>query len=193
MTERTHDLAALTMLTIAFILYPAPVTMTLGTFAAAVITNQIGSAVPDFDQPTAEFYRELPVGSWIGKIMAPLFGGHRYISHSLLGLALISWGLHFLLDYIHRILLVDMNIVWWSFVLGYVSHLLMDTITKEGVPWFFPIPIRIGFPPFKFMRVETGKWMEKIIIYPSLIILNGYLLYSHYGKVAEFFSKNLIK
>jgi inner membrane protein len=171
---------------------PIP-TMTLGTFAASVLTNQFGSAVPDFDQPTAEFYRELPAGSLVGKIMAPLFGGHRYISHSLIGLGIMSYLLHLLLQYLNKFVVVDMNIVWWSFVLGYFSHLIMDTITKEGVPWLFPIPIRIGFPPLKALRIETGKAVEKLIVYPGLMVLNGYLIYVNYGKFAEFFSKNLVK
>lgn len=192
MTERTHDLAALTMLTVAVVFFP-PVSLTIGTLAAAVIANQFGSAVPDFDQPTAEFYRELPAGTWIGRLFAPLFGGHRYISHSLVGAGVFGWLFWLLLTYLSSFVTVDMNIVWWAFILGYFSHLVMDTITKEGVPWLFPIPVRIGFPPFRFLRVDTGKFIEKMVIYPGLAALNGYLIYANYSKFSVFFATHLLK
>lgn len=192
MTERTHDLAALTCLTIAAVLMPlTPVT--LGTLVTLVIFNQIGSAFPDLDQPTAEFYRELPAGSLIGKLISPLLGSHRMISHSLLGLAIISYGLWLILTYLTKFLVVDMGLVWWAFVLGYLSHLFMDTLTKEGVPWLFPFPIKFGFPPLKFMRITTGQFFEVFVLYPGLFVLNGYLVYANYSKFTEFVSTYIIK
>lgn len=192
MTERTHDLAALTALTIALVIFPLT-PMTIGTLGAAVIANQIGSAVPDFDQSTAEFYRELPAGSLIGKLMSPLFGGHRFISHSLIGLGLVGWGVRIALTYLQQFLIIDMEIVWGTFMIGYISHLVADTLTKEGVPWLFPIAIRFGFPPIKSLRVRTGKFMETLAVYPALVALNGYLIYTNYSKFHEFFTKYLVR
>lgn len=192
MTERTHDMAGLTCLTIAFLVY-SPSQLSLVTLVTVILANQIGASFPDLDQPTAEFYRELPAGSLLGHLFAPLLGSHRHISHSILGIAIYSWLFHLLLIYLSKFILVDMNLVWWAFTLGFVSHLIMDSLTKEGVPWFFPFPIRFGFPPFKFMRITTGKFMEKLIIYPSLIALNGYLLYMNYNKVVDFFSNQIIR
>ena len=192
MTERTHDMAALTMLTLAFVVLPlTPVTLV--TLIALVLANQFGSAFPDLDQPTAEFYQELPASSFFGHLLSPLMGSHRHISHSILGIALYSWLFHLLLSYLGKFLTADMNFIWWAFVLGYISHLIMDTLTKEGVPWLFPLPIKFGFPPFYFLRVTTGKFAEKILVYPALAALNCYLVYLHYPKVTEFFSHYLIK
>lgn len=192
MTERTHDLAALTCLTIAAVILPLT-PITLGTLAAVIIANQIGSAFPDFDQPTAEFYRELPAGSLIGKLISPLLGGHRLISHSILGLGIISYILWLLLTYLTKFLVVDMNLVWWAFILGYLSHLFMDTLTKEGVPWLFPIPIKFGIPPLKFMRITTGQFFEVFVLYPGLFVLNGYLVYANYSKFTELVGSYIIK
>jgi len=97
MTERTHDLAALTTLTIAMVMTPLT-HVTLVTLVMIIIVNQIGSAFPDLDQPTAEFYRELPAGSLVGRLVSPLLGSHRMISHSLLGLSLVSYGLWLVLN-----------------------------------------------------------------------------------------------
>ncbi len=192
MTERTHDLFGLTALTLAFI-YATPTQISLVTLVVVVIVNQIGSAFPDLDQPTAEFYQELPAGSLIGRLLSPLLGSHRLLSHSFIGLALFGYLLHLLLIYLSHIILIDMSLVWWSFALGYLSHLIADSFTKVGVPWFFPIPLRIGFPPFKWLRITTGKFIEKIIIYPALFALNGYLIYLNYPKFVDFFSSSVVR
>ena len=69
----------------------------------------------------------------------------------------------------------------------------MDTITKNGVPWLFPLPIRFGFPPFRFMRISTGTFMEKVGVYSSLLGLNIYLIYSNYGKFLDFFGNRIVR
>lgn len=179
MTGRTHDLAAFTALNLVMITQPLP-HVALSTAIVAFSANMIGGLMPDIDQPTAALWHELPAGSVFGKLLAPLLGGHRLISHSLSGIILFGIGTKYLLMLMHTVLLVDMNIVWIAFMIGYISHLLMDTITHEGVPWLFPIPFKFGFPPIRFLRVKTGGLIEKSIIFPLLIIINGYLYYSHY-------------
>lgn len=74
-------------------------------------------------------------------------------------------------------------------MIGYLSHLLTDSLTTEGVPWFFPIPIRLGFPPFKSLRLKTGGLIEKVLIFPGLVILNAYLFYSYYFICIKIISK----
>ncbi len=86
-----------------------------------------------------------------------------------------------------KVLLVDMDIVWWAFMIGFLSHLVMDTLTKEGVPWLFPIPIHFGFPPLRFLRLTTGGFVEKSIVFPGLILLTAYVVFVYYGKYLLFF------
>ncbi len=185
MTGRTHDLGAFTSLVLLGAGSPIP-QISLATALVALAGNLIGGIAPDLDEPTSYLWNKIPAGSIFGRIVHPLLGGHRMISHSLLGL----WGFglfaKFLLGKIGTVLLVDMNIVWWAFMIGYLSHLVMDTVTKDGVPWLFPIPIRIGFPPFKFLRITTGAFTEKAVVFPGLLILNGYLIYQNYGKFFQF-------
>jgi inner membrane protein len=180
MTGRTHDLAAFTTLTLLLTVQPIP-QMSLATALTALGANMIGGITPDLDQPTAKLWNSVPTGSLFGRLIDPLLGGHRMITHSLLGMGLIGWGLKFLLAKIGRVVLVDMNLVWWAFMLGYLSHLIADTLTKEGVPWLFPIPIRFGIPPLKALRITTGGLIEKVIVFPALLVANGYLFYMHYG------------
>lgn len=181
MTGRTHDLAAFTALT--YIVAAIPLQhISLATVLVAFSANLIGGLTPDIDQPTADLWHRIPAGSIIGRLVTPLLGGHRYISHSLLGVFLFGFLLQYILSLARHVILVDMEIVWWAFMIGYISHLIMDTFTIEGVPWLFPVPLRFGIPPFRFLRIRTGGIIEKAVIFPGLLFLNGYLFYSQYTK-----------
>lgn len=191
MTGRTHDLAAFTALNYVFVTQSlAPISLSTALFAFGA--NMIGGLAPDIDQPTATFWRKIRGGALISRLISPMLGGHRFISHSLLGIILFGFITNRLLIMASSTIRVDMQIVWWSFMIGFVSHLIIDTLTREGVPWLFPIPIRFGLPPFKFMRLKTGGLIEKSFVFPGLLIFNAYLFYNHYEKYLSFF-KNYIQ
>ncbi len=184
MTGRTHDLAAFTALT--YIVATQPLfQMSLGTALVAFTANMIGGLAPDIDQPTARIWQDMRFGKVIGKLISPLFGKHRFISHSLIGLVIFGVVLKFLLGIASTVVLVDMNVVWWSFMIGFLSHLIMDSFTHDGVPWLFPLPISFGVPPIKFLRLKTGGVLEKSIIFPGLILITFYIFYTHYGKLLD--------
>jgi membrane-bound metal-dependent hydrolase YbcI (DUF457 family) len=63
---------------------------------------------------------------------------------------------------------------------GYASHLVMDSFTKEGVPWFLPIPFKIGFPPVRKFRVTTGKGVEALVVFPALLVIVIWLFARNY-------------
>ncbi len=191
MTGRTHDLAAFTALSLVLVSQPLP-HMSLATGLVAFSANMIGGLTPDIDQHTADLWRRLPAGTVFGKLLSPILGGHRFISHSIVGILLFGWGSSFLLSLMSSVLLVDMSIVWWSFMIGFISHLIMDTFTKEGVPWLFPVPFRFGVPPLKFLRITTGGLLEKSFVFPGLLIVNGYLVYKNYPLFLDFI-KHYIK
>lgn len=191
MTGRTHDLAAATALGAALIIYPLP-NITLATALIAVLANQIGGLTPDVDQPTAPFWRNLPIGGLFGRFTDKILGGHRFLTHSLIGVALICWLAHWLLVFLHPIMpKVDITLVWYAFVIGIVSHLVMDTFTKEGVPWLLPIPIKFGFPPVKSLRVTTGHFVENLIVFPGLLALDAFLISRHYHAIHAFIHSRL--
>ncbi len=155
--------------------------LTLGTAVAALLANQLGGIAPDVDQPTAPFWRNLPIGGFIGRIIDRLLGGHRFITHSLLGLLLFGLLTKLLLVTLHPIMpTIDIELVWWAFMIGMVSHLIMDTFTKEGVPWLLPIPIKFGIPPFKHLRVTTGKLGEGVF-FISLLVFDIWYCAAHYS------------
>jgi inner membrane protein len=171
MKARTHDLAAITALGVVVVSQPN-VKMSLGTAIAGVLANQLGGIAPDIDQPIAPFWRNLPIGGFFGRIIGKMLGGHRFITHSLLGLALFGFITHWILVFFHPIFPnIDITLVWWAFMIGMASHLVMDSITKEGVPWLLPIPIKFGFPPIRSLRLTTGKLGEGIVFVGLLLFV----------------------
>lgn len=186
MTARTHDLAAITALGVIVLLQPLR-TVTLSTALIAVLANQLGGIAPDIDQPTAPLWRNLPSGKIFGKGFDRLTGGHRFLTHSLLGMAIFGELAHLLLNFLHPLMPhVNAGYVWWAFMIGMASHLVMDTITKEGVPWLLPIPTKFGLPPIKAWRVTTGKAVEHFIVFPLLLIFDTGFCARHYDTLMAF-------
>ncbi|MFZ1483868.1 MAG: metal-dependent hydrolase [Candidatus Saccharimonadales bacterium] len=193
MTARTHDVAALTALILYVIAVP-PESLTVATGLTAILANQLGGIAPDIDQPTAPFWRNLPVGRYFGRIFGALVGGHRFFCHSLIGLAAFSVGSLLVLQFIQPLLPnVDISFVWVAFILGVLSHLFMDTLTKEGVPWLLPLPYKIGLPPVRQWRVTTGKKVEMLFVLPLLIAIATWLCASNYSELAALLQNNLTK
>jgi len=191
MTARTHDLGALTALGIVVLLNPIG-QVTLATVLVALLANQIGGIVPDIDQPTAPFWRNLPVGKFFGRFFDKMLGGHRFITHSLLGVLLFGFLAKLLLIFLHPIMPhVNIGLVWWAFIIGMLSHLVMDTFTKEGVPWLLPIPIKFGLPPVKSLRITTGKGGERII-FLSLLAFDIWFLASRYSELLTIVHQHIV-
>lgn len=182
MTARTHDLAAFTALNLVIVTFPVP-QMTLATAIASFGMCFLGGLAPDLDNSTSKFWEKIPAGSILGKIVDPLFV-HRHISHSILGAIIFGLILKYILN--------GTPVVWFAFMIGLFSHLIMDTLTTEGVPWLFPIPYHIGFPPYKQYRVKTGHFVEKFVIFPLLLLANAYLFLTFYSLYYTFF-KSIIK
>jgi inner membrane protein len=183
MIARTHDLAAVTALGVVFLLMP-PSALSLSTAIVAILANLIGGIAPDIDQPTAPLWRNLPVGRYFGRIFGVLLGGHRFLTHSLIGVVLIGFLASALLTFLDPIMgSVNSEIVWWAFMIGMVSHLVMDTFTKEGVPWLLPLPIKFGIPPLKVWRITTDSGVENFIVFPLLLIFNCWFYFQHYGEI----------
>jgi inner membrane protein len=186
MTARTHDLAAITAF--GYIVVTQPMRpVTVATVLVALVANQIGGIAPDLDQPTAPFWRNLPIGKYFGKGIDKLLGGHRFLTHSLLGLILVGVVFNFLLDFLTPIMPhVDTGIVWWAFMVGMLSHLVLDTFTKEGVPWLLPLPFKIALPPVKRLRITTGKLGEKLL-FTAIFALDIVYCYTHYQHLVKIF------
>lgn len=191
MTGRTHDLAALTSLGAVVLLEPLR-TVTLATALVAILANQIGGILPDIDQPTAPLWKNLPEGKYLGKIVDKSIGGHRFLTHSIVGVAIFGALAWMLLKFLHPIMgQVNIGLVWWAFLIGVASHLVLDSFTKEGVPWLLPYTRKFGFP-FKSWRITTGKSVETFVIFPLILIFDIWFCTSHYNELLILIHRHLI-
>ncbi|MBI5393009.1 metal-dependent hydrolase [Candidatus Woesearchaeota archaeon] len=102
--------------------------------------------IPDIDITTSKLGKHV-------KIVGYLFT-HRGFFHSLLALFLFSYLLSLVIPVIYIV----------PFFIGYLSHLVLDTLNHQGIMFLYPIPVRIkGF-------MKTGGLAEIILLILMTII-----------------------
>ncbi|MBU2592436.1 metal-dependent hydrolase [Patescibacteria group bacterium] len=186
MTARTHDFFAFASLITVASYYP-PLVLNITTLIVSLIGNVIGALLPDIDQASNRLWDLLPGGDYLGKVLKNIFLSHRTISHSLLGIFLLSKILGWLTPKILNPSLIDVQIVNWSIIIGSVSHLIADAFTEEGLPLFFPFKLKIGFPPVASWRIKTGKWFEEFVIFPGIVLYIFWFVINHQEKILRVF------
>lgn len=182
MTARTHDMFAVASLVTVAAYYP-PETLTIATVLVSLIANNIGALIPDMDSATNRLWDLMPAGDFIGKFFRRIFWKHRTLSHSIIGVVAIFFALDWVFYKIFSPEYLDINIVLISTMIGYLSHLFSDSLTKEGLPLLFPINLNFGLPPIKALRITTGKWFEKAIVFPGLILYLFWFAFSHQDRL----------
>lgn len=131
----------------------------------------VGSLVPDIDHTQSFLGNRMKI---VSKPMNSLLG-HRGIFHSPF--------LHFLILLI-LYALGYMSLTYGSFVLckylllglgaGIASHLLLDSLTKSGIPMLYPISKK----RISLMKLTTGSKSETIVQgLLCLIIINNIFLF----------------
>lgn len=186
MIQRTHDLAAVALVSFRFLVAP-PQVMTWETLVGIGVFTILGGMIADIDNVASPAWRHrlLP---WDSKSTRDFLQGHRNVSHSIIGLLLFSFLVGILLDLV-SLSNLDHRIIQEAFFLGHLSHLLSDSLTIQGVPWFYPIPFKFGFPPFSFLRVRTGGWVEKLLVFPGFLALTIWMYINYHTVVIDIFHK----
>jgi len=121
----------------------------------------IGSIIVDIDS----------FKSFIGRkslgisFLVQLITGHRGIFHSLLFAVLFS-GLLLLFNATFAI----------GFFIGYISHLMIDTLNIQGIRWFYPFS-KLRFKGF----IEVNGFAETLIFFLILVldVVYAYYLFFH--------------
>lgn len=109
-------------------------------FALAIF----GSLLPDIDHPKSWLGRKVP---FLSVPISALFG-HRGITHSLLA---ISFWLF--------VMTTQPGWMGLPLALGYLSHLLADSLTPAGVPLLWPVKKRFGVSV-----CTTGSPAETLVV-----------------------------
>jgi inner membrane protein len=183
-TNRTHDAIAFASLTSVAILFP-PASLNLLTFIFSIIAADIGSMIPDMDQAGNKLWDFLPAGNFMGRIFKGVFYKHRTLSHSILGTFLIFKFLQFVLEKLLNPGFINPQIILTALMIGYISHLVADAFTREGLPLLFPLKLTFGIPPIKKLRIRTGKFFENFIVFPLTWIFTITVIYLNQDRLIE--------
>lgn len=187
MLGTTHQLSALLAAFWALTLHPVSIGPRLG--AMAIIAVMVGALTPDLDHPTANLWRRLLGGRAIGHIFDTFSGGHRHMTHSIIGIGIIGWALYWVATHVvHPMYVMPATTLWWAFMIGYISHPVADTFTDQGVPWLWPLKILVKIPPgSRAIRVTTGSLTERLMVRGGLIIAAVLLLQTHWSILFHLF------
>ena len=167
MTGKTHLAAGVTFgLVTLFFRNVDPIIFMAGSL--------IGSQVPDLDHKKSTVSAYVPliddvivnsskaVRKFKIKKLKGIFS-HRGFTHSLIPvIALGVFNSMFKLD------------ILLGLLIGYISHLFMDMLTKDGIPLFLPLSLK----KFNLLRIKTGGKLEGFV-WLMLWLINfglGYLL-----------------
>jgi inner membrane protein len=146
MTAPTHTSFSILFILLLGLLIGVSLNPTIAVWAV------LGSLLPDLDTPKSAIGRLLrPLAVWLERKY-----GHRQATHSLMALGLLA---------LVSAPLINLNKFWWLAVLsGYLSHLIVDSTNKSGVPLFFPNPIRAVMPKAVKYRIACGSKAELILV-----------------------------
>jgi len=169
MTARTHDLVAFASLITVAVIFP-PKNINVLTLVGAVLAADIGALIPDMDDGGNRLWHMLPAGEKTGRVLRNVFYKHRSFTHSVIGVYLIYRLFSWILPKFLNPAFINPNIILAALMIGYISHLLADALTEEGIPLLWPIKISFGFPPIRSWRIKTGRWFENFVIYPAIWI-----------------------
>lgn len=170
MTGKTHQIIGISC-GLAYYLSIADPVYSPATLAVVVVGSHLGALLPDFDQAGSDIWDSVPLGKIAGKITDPLIK-HRNISHSILGTVIIYQLVGLMLSYFPNYWGIDTSIIQTAIIIAYISHLIADMITVEGIPLLFPYKKMFGIPPKPLdgLRIVTGKWFENLVIFPIVDI-----------------------
>ena len=133
----------------------------------------LGSLLPDLDASESHI-KHLSLGTKVEPFLLPSqiihrALGHRGLLHSLWGVVLLATVSGVPLGYYFG---VSAGV---GLVLGYASHLLLDAMTKTGIPLLYPNRLRFHLLP-KGWRVITGS-MEEDLCFGLLAAASLFVLF----------------
>ncbi len=181
MTGKTHQLIGLTAAAGAYFALHPDDPLTLGIAGTVIAGSFFGSILPDIDQPTANLWDAIPLGRFVSRPATRALGGHRNLTHSLLGVVLFSLLARWFVDHVFRPGLFDQALFLQSFEIGFIAHLVADAVTVEGIPLLWPFGANMGFPPRPLhgIRILTGKWFENLVVFPAVLVSLGAVVLWH--------------
>ena len=130
--------------------------------AVGATLGAIGGLLPDIDHPQSLITSFIPFG-WVA---AKFIGGHRGLTHSLITLIIGTLAARQAVS--DEYLLV--------FAGAYLTHLVADMATPDGVPLLLPLPIRFKLLPGGILRytgwiIEAGAIVAGVLAIGAILAL----------------------
>lgn len=146
------------------------------TVLIATTAGIVGSLVPDIDEPNSIVGKKVKL---LSRPVKAIFG-HRGIIHTPIFLLGLAYLLSFLRAYIPGEYEWMFNLAFWCFIAGYVSHLLLDMFTPQGIMLFFPLS------SLRVRIIGIGDYRDLLA---SALIIVGTIIY--FGMKFDILSVNL--
>ena len=171
MNYRTHKIGGICtgIITSVLLFMDNPSPITLVSSLLLIYGASIGSIAPDIDKSTTKIGKNIflkPISLFIQKKY-----GHRTITHSLI-VSLVCLSLLIYSSCMFRGLAYYLysNLVI-GFSIGYMSHLLLDFLTVQGIPLFYPF----DKTKYRLCRFKTSKHED--FVSGLCLVTTGFLLY----------------
>lgn len=170
MTWPTHTVFGISTLWLLTLVPPEELNYNFGTLAGCAT---LGALLPDLDAAESKIKHVKILGTNIQPFRLPAqvvqrSEPHRGLLHSLAGVGMVC--------------LMAAPAVWWvrwapvgALLLGYVSHLVTDAMTKSGLRLLYPQPKRFHLLP-KAWRITTGSLAEEALLLPLAFLVMILLL-----------------
>ena len=133
----------------------------------------VGSVLPDLDHPVGLVYSLFGVPRWLRRGVGKMVGQRGFLHTVWVALIVL------ILGYLILGLILGLGfVVGFGLFVGYLGHLVLDSLTVRGVAWLSPLSRkRIWFV------VGTGGMVERVFFY--LLILASVII--GYPLIAEVF------
>lgn len=138
----------------------------------------LGSLMPDIDHPNSFVGKRLKPVSYLVSLTA----GHRGATHSPFVIVFIAALLSLLVQWFTKdIQQAFLLVLVAGFTVGAFSHIFLDSLTKGGVPLFYPLSSK----HFRLANFKTGGMGETFIVILMIGFLIGITVHKN-GKSIQF-------
>lgn len=114
--------------------------------AVCLCASVVGSLAPDIDLHASKAGHAAGAMSWVIQLLF----GHRTLFHSPLLVLILYVALNQLFPAYHTYIIY--------FLVGMISHLVLDMCNKKGIPLLYPFPKR-----FHIASIKTGSAGESVV------------------------------
>ncbi|WWO96139.1 MAG: metal-dependent hydrolase [Candidatus Dasytiphilus stammeri] len=162
MTAKGHAIFAIALAIISKRAHLTPI-LTHGDWWHIISAAILTSLLPDIDHPRSLLGQHL---KWLSASMRVIFG-HRGFTHSILALATAVKLLNLILLLSRVIIPADVR---HGMIIGYISHLIADSLTPAGIPLLWPLRWKLRLPII--LNLHKNQYISERLFGFTLIVIS---------------------